>query len=88
MILYELVEDEQHPAYRVLSSDNLDRQYGFLTSNRQCGRLCRQTDDLTAIIQALNYHAICCLHVTLVSTALVRSWWATSVRLRTIVSRS
>ena len=32
MILYELVEDEQHPAYRVLSSDNIERQYGFPTS--------------------------------------------------------
>ena len=32
MVLYELLEDEQHPAYRALESANLRRQYGFLTS--------------------------------------------------------
>ena len=30
MILYELFEDEQHPAYRELAAANLRRQYDFL----------------------------------------------------------
>lgn len=63
MILYELVEDEQHPAYRVLSSDNLERQYGFLTSIVNAAVSVDRPMTSTAIIQALNYHAICCLHV-------------------------
>ena len=32
MVLHELFEDEQHPAYRALASTNLERQYDFLTS--------------------------------------------------------
>ena len=30
MVLHELFEDEQHPAYRALASTKLEKQYDFL----------------------------------------------------------
>lgn len=63
MILYELFEDEQHPAYRQLSVDNLARQYSFLGSIVSAAISARRPMLSAAIIKALNYHAISCLHV-------------------------
>ena len=63
MVLYELFEDEQHPEYRALASANLERQYGFLTSIVNAAVAVDRPMVSTAIVKALNYHAICCLHV-------------------------
>ena len=63
MILYELFEDEQHPAYRELSAANLQRQYDFLKSIVAAALAANRPMVSTAIITALNYHAISCLHV-------------------------
>lgn len=63
MILYELVEDEQHPAYRELSADNLVRQYDFLRSVVRVAFGVNQPMISSSLIKALNFHAISCLHV-------------------------
>ena len=63
MSLYELFEDEQHPAYRALSADNLARQYDFLRSIVNAAVTINRPMISTAIITALNAQAISCLHV-------------------------
>ncbi|MCY4024801.1 MAG: Fic family protein [Acidobacteria bacterium] len=63
MILYELFQDEQHPAYRQLAVDNLARQYGFLGSIVNAAITANRPMISTAVVAALNYHAISCLHV-------------------------
>ena len=63
MILFELVGDEKHPAYQNLSIDNLERQYGFLRSIINAAIDLKRPMISTAIIKALNVHAISCLHV-------------------------
>ena len=63
MVLYELLEDEQHPAYQALSSANLRRQYDFLTSVIDAAVAIDRPMVSTGIVKALNHHAICCLHV-------------------------
>lgn len=63
MILYELVGNEQHPAYQDLSIDNLERQYDFLRSIITAAIALDRRMISGAIIKALNAHAISCLHV-------------------------
>lgn len=63
MILYEIVGSEQHPAYQNLSIDNLERQYDFLRSIINAALAINRPMLSTAIITALNAHAISCLHV-------------------------
>jgi len=63
MILFELVGDEAHPAYQDLSIDNLERQYSFIRSIINASLAMDRSMISTAIIQALNMHAISCLHV-------------------------
>lgn len=63
MILYELFQNEGHPAYRDLSADNLARQYDFLKSIVVAAIAADRPMVSTALIKALNYHAIACLHV-------------------------
>ena len=63
MVLYELLEDEQHPAYQALASANLRRQYDFLTSVIDAAVAIDRPMVSTGIVKALNHHAICCLHV-------------------------
>lgn len=63
MVLHELFEDEQHPAYRALASTNLERQYDFLTSIVDAAVAIDRPMVSTGIVKALNHHAICCLHV-------------------------
>ena len=63
MILYELFGDEQHPAYRQLAVDNLARQYDFLDSIVNTAIAVDRPMISTALLTALNYHAIACLHV-------------------------
>lgn len=63
MILFELVGTENHPAYQDLSIDNLERQYDFLRSIINAAIAVDRPMMSTAIIKALNTHAISCLHV-------------------------
>lgn len=63
MILYELVGREDHQVYQTLSIDNLGRQYDFLRSLINAHVALPRPMISTAIILALNYHAIACLHV-------------------------
>lgn len=63
MILFEIVENEKHPAYQNLSIDNLERQYDFLRSIITAALAVKRPMVSTAIIKALNAHAISCLHV-------------------------
>jgi Fic family protein len=63
MVIYELVGSEQHQAYQNLSIDNLERQYSFLRSIINAAVALNRPMISTAIIQALNNHAISCLHV-------------------------
>ena len=63
MILFELLGDENHPAYQDLSIDNLERQYDFLRSIINAAVAVDRPMISTAIIKALNAHAISCLHV-------------------------
>ncbi len=58
MILYELFQDEQHPAYRQLSVDNLARQYGFLGSIVNRAITANRPTISTAVVAILNYHAM------------------------------
>ncbi len=63
MYVFELVgENEGHPAYQQLAIANLDRQYDFLQSLVQTSiGLDRRIVSLS-MIEALNFHAIACLH--------------------------
>ncbi|MCH8049529.1 Fic family protein [Patescibacteria group bacterium] len=63
MILFELVGNEEHKAYQDLSIDNLERQYFFLRSIINAAVALQRPMISTAIITALNFHAISCLHV-------------------------
>ena len=63
MVLYELLEDERHPAYRAFESANLHRQYGFLASIIEAAVAIDRPMVSTGIIKALNHHAVSCLHV-------------------------
>lgn len=63
MILFEIVENEKHPVYQNLSIDNLERQYDFLRSIITAALAVKRPMVSTAIIKALNAHAISCLHV-------------------------
>ncbi len=64
MILSELVGDEHHPAYQALAVKNGERHYDFLRSIVQVSLMVGRPCLSTAIIKALNYHAIACLHVS------------------------
>ena len=63
MILYELYETENHAIYKKLSQTNQERQYDFLTSIVEASIAAQRSMISTALIKALNYHAIACLHV-------------------------
>ena len=64
MILSELVGySESHPAYQKLKDSNLNRQYDFLEAIVTAALAVKRPMISTAIIKALNYHAIACLHI-------------------------
>ena len=63
MILYELLESESHPIYKGLADENLERQYDFLVSIVKASISAERHMISTALLKALNYHAIACLHV-------------------------
>ncbi|MDF1735962.1 MAG: Fic family protein [Minwuia sp.] len=64
MIVFELVNDEKNPVYQNLSIDNLRRQYDFLTSLVDVANSLNRSMATTALIQALNFQAIACLHIS------------------------
>lgn len=62
MNLFELNNDENHPAYKFMKDANVLRQYHFLESLVRTALLVNRPMISTAIIKALNFHAITCLH--------------------------
>jgi Fic family protein len=64
VFVFELVNNEAHPAYQRLAVENLDRQYSFLQSIVDVSLMLNQPMLSIEVIKALNYHAISCLHVS------------------------
>ena len=62
MILFDLTESEAHPAYQALAISNGDRQFSFLQSIVSAAVQSGQIFISQPILQALNFHAIACLH--------------------------
>ncbi|NKX74874.1 Fic family protein [Rhodobacteraceae bacterium R_SAG3] len=62
MILYDLTSSEAHPAYQALAISNGDRQFSFLRSIVSAAIEAEQPFLSQAILKALNFHAIACLH--------------------------
>ncbi len=63
MILYELTGTEDDDTYRTLEYFNTDRQLYFLESMVSVALRTQRPFLSQALIKALNYHAIACLHV-------------------------
>ena len=63
MILFELDQSENHPAYQKLAISNGTRQYDFLNSVVLAALEVNKPFLSQAVIRALNFHAITCLHV-------------------------
>ena len=64
MILYELTNTEAHPLYQALAVANGNRQYDFLKSMVATAIAANRTMLSHTLIKALNFQAICCLHVS------------------------
>jgi len=62
MILFDLNSSESHPAYQAMAISNGDRQFSFLQSIVSAALQSGQPFLSQAILKALNYHAIACLH--------------------------
>lgn len=62
MILHEITGTEQHPVYQTLEAANASRQFDFLASIVQVSLAVDKCFLSSAIIKALNFHAITCLH--------------------------
>lgn len=62
MFVYDLVGQEANPIYQGMSIENLDRQYGFLRSAVVASVQLNRPLLSIEVIQALNFHAISCLH--------------------------
>lgn len=62
MIVFELVQTENHPVYQSLQISNGNRQYDFLRSIVQASIDMGKPFLSQHIIKALNFHAITCLH--------------------------
>lgn len=62
MILFDLTNSEGHPEYQTLAISNGDRQFQFLESVIKAAVATGQLFLSQAILRALNYHAIACLH--------------------------
>lgn len=62
MYVFDLVGSENHLVYQQLAIENLDRQYGFLRSVVESALALKRPILSLALIRALNYHAISCLH--------------------------
>lgn len=62
MILIDINGTEAHPAYQALAISNGDRQFSFLQSIVNAALATEQQFLSQAILKALNFHAIACLH--------------------------
>ena len=62
MILFEITQNEQHPAYQDLEIANGNRQYDFIRSLVIAAFATDRKFLSQTIIKALNFHAIACLH--------------------------
>jgi len=62
MILFELTQSEQNPAYQDLEIANGNRQYDFIRSLVIAALAVQRPLLSQTIIKALNFHAIACLH--------------------------
>src|SRR6478672_6734469 len=62
MILFELTQSEQHPAYQTLEIANGIRQYDFIRSLVLAALAVGKPFLSQTIIKVLNFHAIACLH--------------------------
>lgn len=64
MILYELLNTENHPAYQELEISNSNRHYDFLMSAVVASLAVQRQFLSHQLIKALNYQAIACLHTS------------------------
>lgn len=62
MIVYDLTGGEDNEPYQHLQVDNLIRQYDFLRSIISTAVRLNHQKVTRDVVQALNYHAIACLH--------------------------
>lgn len=62
MIVFELVNTENHPVYQALEVSNGNRQYDFIRSIVQASLDLEKPFLSQHIIKAFNFHAITCLH--------------------------
>lgn len=62
MILFELTQSEQHPAYQKLAIANGNRQYDFLKSIVESFLEVGRPYLSQHVVKALNFQAITCLH--------------------------
>ena len=62
MILFELLNTENHPVYQALEVSNGNRQYDFLRSIVQASLEMGKPFLSQHVIKALNFQAITCLH--------------------------
>ena len=63
MILFELTQNESHPAYVELEISNGERQYGFLNSVVLAALSLNKMFLSQDVLRALNFQAIGCLHI-------------------------
>ena len=62
MILIDLTKSEDNPIYQELHTDNAIRHYDFLESIVNASAATNSLFLSQAVLKALNYHAIACLH--------------------------
>lgn len=62
MILFELTNSEQHPAYQALEISSGERHYSFLQSIVAASIDVGRPFLSQYVLKAINYHAIACLH--------------------------
>jgi fido (protein-threonine AMPylation protein) len=62
LILFELTNNEAHPAYQTLAISNANRHYDFLRSIVVASLAVQKPFLSQHVLKALNFHAIACLH--------------------------
>lgn len=62
MYIFELCGTEAHPTYQSLAISNADRQFQFLEAIIDTAQMSGHRFMSHAILKALNFHAIACLH--------------------------
>lgn len=63
MVVFEIVNQEDHPVYKDLEQENGERHYDFLRSIVISSLNLGKPFLSSHVIKALNYHAIACLHI-------------------------